>query len=196
MRGANIDRCRYWQASRITKNIVTIEFRASNLCRVSHFIKTEALATFVQNCGLKDARCQYWQVSNLTGVENQKKLLPLLNPPPSLCVEYEIASKLKHLPFVQNYGLTDGRCQIERCQYWQVSKITKNYCHHWIHRPWFVQCTKFHQNWSIYRSSSKTMAWKMTDANIVRCQESQKTIVINEFSTFKLYTMQNFVEEG
>ena len=37
------------------------------------------------------------------------------------------------------------------------------------------------------------MAWKMTRANIDRCQESQKTIVIDEFSTFKLFTMQNFV---
>ena len=36
----------------------------------------------------------------------------------------------------------------------------------------------------------------MPGANIYRCQESQKTIVINEFSTFKLFTMQNFVENG
>ena len=36
----------------------------------------------------------------------------------------------------------------------------------------------------------------MTIANIGRYQESQKTIVINEFSTFKLFTMQNFVENG
>ena len=36
----------------------------------------------------------------------------------------------------------------------------------------------------------------MTGANIDRCQESQKIIVINEFSTFKLLTMQNFVENG
>ena len=54
----------------------------------------------------------------------------------------------------------------------------------------------FHQNWSIRRSSYKTMAWKMTGANIGRCQESQKTIVINEFSTFKLFSMQSFVENG
>ena len=33
------------------------------------------------------------------------------------------------------------------------------------------------------------LAWKMTVANIGRCQESQKTIVINEFSTFKLFTI-------
>ena len=36
----------------------------------------------------------------------------------------------------------------------------------------------------------------MTDANIDRCQESQKIIVIIEFSTFKLFTMQNFVENS
>ena len=56
----------------------------------------------------------------MTGVENHKKLLSLLNPPSSLCVAYKISSKLKHLPlFVQNfqnYGLTD-----DRCLHWQVS---------------------------------------------------------------------------
>ena len=65
---------------------------------------------------------------NLTGIENHKKLLSLLNSPPSLCVEYKISSKLKHLPFFvqnfQNYGLTE-----DRCIYWHVSILTdfKNY---------------------------------------------------------------------
>ena len=36
----------------------------------------------------------------------------------------------------------------------------------------------------------------MISANIGRCQESQKTIVVNEFNTFKLVTMQIFVENG
>ena len=36
----------------------------------------------------------------------------------------------------------------------------------------------------------------MTGANTERCQESQKIIVINEFSTFKLFNMQNFMENG
>ena len=36
----------------------------------------------------------------------------------------------------------------------------------------------------------------MTAANIGSCHESQKTIVVNEFSTFKLFTMQNFEENG
>ena len=40
------------------------------------------------------------------------------------------------------------------------------------------------------------MAWKMAGANIGRCHESQKTILINEFSTLKLFIMQNFVENG
>ena len=139
--GPKTDKCQHWQVSKITKNFVTIEFRAFDLCRVSNFIKTEALATSVQNYGLKDDRCQYWQVSNLTDVKNHKTLLPLLNSPTSICAEYEISSKLKHLPFfVQNCSLTD-----DRCQYWQPSEITKTYCHHWIHRPRFVQSTKFHQ---------------------------------------------------
>ena len=33
----------------------------------------------------------------------------------------------------------------------------------------------------------------MEGANLGRCQESQKTIVISEFSTFKLFTMLNFM---
>ena len=136
MTGSNIDRCQYWQASRITKSFLTIEFRAFDLCRLQISSKLKLLQpllktivtiefTTLRNYGLKDDRCQYWQVSNLTGVENHKKLLSLLNSPPSLCVEYEISSKLKHLPFfVQNYGLKD-----DRCQHWQVSRITENYCH-------------------------------------------------------------------
>ena len=148
------------------------------LCKVQNFIKTEALAILAQNychhwihhpCnyGLKEDRYSYWQVSNLTGIENHKKLLSLLNSPPSLWVEYEISSEFKHLLF---YGLTD-----DRCQNWQSSKITKNYCHHWIHHPRFVQSTKFHQNWNICCSSSKTVAEKMTGVNIDKRQESQKS---------------------
>ena len=115
-----------------------------------------------------------WQVSNLTGIRNHKKLLPLLNSPPSICVEYEISSKLKHLPFsVQNYD----RCQNwqvsiltgiknyknlvsplsvqstkfglkdDRCQHWQVSRITENYCHQWIQYLQIVHYAKFRGKW-------------------------------------------------
>ena len=62
--------------------------RAFDLCRVSNFIssfmkllqlllKTIVTIEFITlpNYGLKDDRCQYWQVSNLTGVENQKKAI-------------------------------------------------------------------------------------------------------------------------
>ena len=83
------------------------------------------LSFFVQICGLKHGRCQYWQRSKLTSIKNHKKLLPPLNSPASICVEYEISSKLKHLPFfVQKYGLKE-----DSCQHWQVSKVTsvKNY---------------------------------------------------------------------
>ena len=62
MTGANIDSCEIWQASKITKTIVTIEFTTLDLCRVRNFIKIEAFVIFVQNYGLKDDRCQHWYV--------------------------------------------------------------------------------------------------------------------------------------
>ena len=144
MAGANIDRCQIWQASRITKKLLSLLNSPPSLCaeyKVSS--KLEHLLFFVQNYGLTDDRCQQLQVSILTAVKNYKKILSLLNSPPSLCAENEV-----------------------------------------------------YQNWSICRSSSKTMAWKMTAANIGSCHESQKTIAVNEFSTFKLFTMQNFEENG
>ena len=79
MTGAYIDRCQYWQASRIPKIFVTIKFRAFDLYRVSNFIKTEALATLAQNY------CHYWihhppyllpkrwQVPTLTGVNIDRR---------------------------------------------------------------------------------------------------------------------------
>ena len=201
------DRCQYWQASRITKKFVTIDFRAFDLCRVSNFIKTDLLQLLLKtivsseftnlgNYGLKDDRCQYWQVSNLTGIENHKKLLSLLNSPPSLCVECKILSKLEHLPFfVQNYGLTD-----DRCIYWQISIFTgikknkKNYCHHWIDRPRFVQSMKFHQNWSICYSSSKTMAWKMAGVKNHKKLLSSMNSAPSACSLWKIsWKMVNFI---
>ena len=82
-------------------------------------------------------------MSNLKGVENHKKLLSPLNSPPSICAEYKISSKLKHLPFfIQNYGLKD-----DRCQHWQVSRITENYCHQWIQHLQIVHYAKFRGKW-------------------------------------------------
>ena len=131
MTGVKFDRCGESQ-----KTIVTIEFTALTLCWVRNFIKIEAFA--VLRPKLWPDR---WQVPTLTGVINYKKLLPPMNSPPSICEEYKISSKLKHLLFfVQNYGLKDD------------------------------------------------------SANIGRYQESQKTIAMNEFSTFKLFSMQSFVE--
>ena len=127
---------------------------------------------------------------NLTGIEKHKKLLSLLNSPSSLCVEYEISSKLIHLPFfvpktwsnrwqvptltgvknyknyfhhwlhlicaeykiskklkhlllfIKNYGLKD-----DTCQHWQVSRITKNYCHQLIQHLQIVHYVKFRGKW-------------------------------------------------
>ena len=83
---------------------------------------------------------------------------------------------------------------IDRCQIWQAWRIAKNYCHYWIHRSHFVLSTKFHQNWSICRSSSKTMAWQMTGANIDRCYKLQKTIATNELTALDLWRVQNFIK--
>ena len=83
--------------------------------------KLEHLPVWVKNCGLKVNRYQYWQLSILTGVKNHKKLLLILNSPPSVCAKYKISSKLKDLSFlVQNSGLKD-----DRYQYRQVPKLQK-----------------------------------------------------------------------
>ena len=69
--------------------------------------------------------------------------MSLLNSPPSICVEYEISSKSKHLSFfIQNNGLKD-----DRCQHWQVSRITDNYCHQWIQHFQIVHYAKFRGKW-------------------------------------------------
>ena len=80
----------------------------------------------------------FWRASKI-----RKKILSLLISPLSICAEYEISSKLKHLLFfVQNRGLKDGRCQ-----HWQVSRITKNFCHQWIQDLQIVHYAKFHGKW-------------------------------------------------
>ena len=136
-----------------------------------------------------------WQVPVLTGVkfdrrgESQKTIVTIEFTALTLCW-------VRNFIRIEAFAVLRPKLWPDR---WQVPTltgviITKNYCHQWTHRPRFVKSTKFHQNWSICCSSSKTMAWKMTGANIGRYQESQKTIVINEFSTFKLFSMQSFVE--
>ena len=144
MAGANIDRCQIWQASRITKKLLSLLNSPPSLCaeyKVSS--KLEHLLFFVQNYGLTDDRCQQLQVSILTAVKNYKKILSLLNSPPSLCAENEVLSKLKHLPFfVQNYGLKD-----DSCQHWQLSWIIENYCSQWIQHLQIVHYAKFRRKW-------------------------------------------------
>ena len=118
---------------------------SSKLRRMQLLLKTIVTIEFtnLNNYGLEDHRCQYWEVSNFRGVENHEKLLSLLNSPPSHCVEFEISSKLKHLLFfVQNYGLKDNRYQ-----YWQVSRITENYCHQWIKYLQIVHYAKIFGKW-------------------------------------------------
>ena len=82
-------------------------------------------------------------IKDLTGIKNYKKLMSPLNSPLSICSEYVNSSKLKYLPFfVQNYGLKD-----DRCQHWQVSRITENYCHQWIQHLQIVHYAKFRGKW-------------------------------------------------
>ena len=138
---ANIDRCQIWQASRITKTIVTIESTILTLCSVQNFIKIEAFA--ITRPKLSKLWPNRWQVSILIGVKNFKKLLSPLNLLPWICAEYQISSNLKHLPLVvQNYGLKD-----DRCWHWQVSSITENYCHEWIQHLTIVHYAKFRGKW-------------------------------------------------
>ena len=67
MAGANIDRDQNWQASRITKNIVTVEFTSLYLCRVRNFIKIEAFAVLRPK-----VRPKRGQLPTLTGVKCDK----------------------------------------------------------------------------------------------------------------------------
>ena len=96
-----------------------------NLCKIQNFIQIGRFAIFGPKLWKKGSQVpivkfvKFWpQVSNLTGVENHKKLLLLLNSPPSTCV-----SKLIHLLFLiqnfHNHGLTD-----DRCLHWQISIFT------------------------------------------------------------------------
>ena len=143
------DKCQYWQVPNLTgfenhRKLLSLLNSPPWIC-VEYEIssKLKHLPFFVQNYGLKDDRCQYWQVSKLTGVKNYKNLLSPLNSPSSICAEYKISSKLKHYPFfVQIYGLKD-----DRCQHWQVSRITEDYCHQWIQHLQIVHYVKFRDRW-------------------------------------------------
>ena len=139
MTGVKFDR--RWESQ---KTIVTIEFTAFTLCRVRDFIKIKAFVILRPELWRdRYDRCQQWQVSILTSIKNYKKLLSRLNSPSSICAEYEISSKLKHLPFfVQNDGLKD-----DRYKPWQVSRITENYCDQWIQHLQIVYYAKFRGKW-------------------------------------------------
>ena len=142
--GVKFDRSRESQ-----KTIDTIEFTTLNLCGVRNFVKIEVFAVLHPKLwpnrwqvptltGVTTDGCQYWQASKIT-----KKLLSPLNSLPSIHAEYEISSKLKHLPFFfQNYVLKD-----DRCQHWQVSRIIENYCHQWIQHLQIVDYAKFRGKW-------------------------------------------------
>ena len=103
MTGANIHRLQKSQniLSQLNSgSSICVEFQISSKLKLLQLLLKTIITiefTILNNYGLKDDRCQYWKVPNLTSEENHKKQLSLLNSPPSLCVEYEM--KLKHLPF-------------------------------------------------------------------------------------------------
>ena len=211
------NRYQYWQLSILTgvkkhkKNIFTIEFTTHGLRKVQNLIKIERFAVFGPKLWPKR-----WQVPISTGVnidrrqESQKVLSPL-NSRFSICVEFQISSKLKLLQLllktivsiefttICNYGLRDDRCQCCQVSKNEGVENHKTYCRDWIYYPHFVLSMKFHQNSSICCFSSKTMAYQMTGANIDRCQylqasKIQKTIATIEFTALDLCRVRDSIK--
>ena len=85
---------------------------------------------------------------------------------------------------------------IDMCQYWQTSKITKKLLSPLSSPPSI--CAKNEISSKLMHLPLFVQSYDIKDdsANIGKCQESQTTIFIGEFSTFTLFAMQNFVENG
>ena len=83
--------------------------------------------------------------------------------------------------------MTDAN--INRCQYWQALKITKNYCHYWIHRPWFVQSTKlkhlpfFVQNYGLKHDRCKH--WQVSRITENYCHQWIQHLQIVHYAKFR-----------
>ena len=103
---------------KLQKSFITIEFSAFDLCRVSNFIKTEALVTFAQNYGLKDDRYQYWQKTIVTIEFTTLDLCRVRN-----FIKIEVFAVLRPKLWLKSWQV---------CQHWQVPRITENSCHQWI----------------------------------------------------------------
>ena len=93
MTGANINKCQYWQASKITQNychywIHRLQFVHST--KISS--KIEAFAVLCPKLWP-----ERWQVPTLTGVKNHRKLLPSMNSAPSNCSLCKISWKMVSL---------------------------------------------------------------------------------------------------
>ena len=118
-----------------------------------------------------------------------------MNSPPSFCVKYEISSKLEHLPFlVKKCGLKGNRYQ-----YWQASRITKNYCQHWIHQPRFVQNFIKIGRFAIFGPKLWPKRWQVplsTGVNNDRRHKLIRTVVTIEFTAFDLCRVRNIKIEA
>ena len=161
--GLKDNKYQYWQLSVLAsiknrkENIATIEFTTLGLCKVQNLIKIGRFAIF---------RPKLWQIRSLVPIstdlnidrhQESQKNWSLLISGLSICVEFQISSKLKILQLLlkiivtieftnlRNYGLKDDSANIDKCQIWQ--------------------------------------GW-----------ESQKTIVTIEFTTLILCRVQNFIK--
>ena len=148
MTGANIDRLQESQ-----KKIVIIKFRAFYFCRVSNFIKTEALATLAQNYCYQwihhrpQLLPKRWQVPVLTGAkfvrrgESQKIIVTIKFTTLTLCgvrnfIKIEAFAvlhpklwpdrwQLPTLTGVTNYKKTIPTSELTALDLWRVQNFIK-----------------------------------------------------------------------
>ena len=133
-----------------------------------------------------------WQVPILTGVNFEKR-----RESQKAIVTIEFTTLILYI--VLNFIKIEAFAVLcpkpwptdDRCQHWQASIVTIEVTALDLCRLRnFIKIEAF----AVLRP--KPWPKKMIGANIDRYQESQKTIVFNEFSNFKLFTLQNFVENG
>ena len=129
---------RRWESQ---KTIVTIEFTTLMLCWVQNFIKIEAFA--VLHPKLPKLWPNRWQVHTLTDVKNYKKTI--------VTIEFAALDLCRVRNFFKINAFATLRPKLWpqrwQCEHWQVSRITKNYCHWWIQHLQIVHYAKCRGKW-------------------------------------------------
>ena len=200
--GLKTDRYQYWLATKITKIFVTTIFRVFDLCRVSNFIKTEALATFAQNYGLKDDRCQYWQLPYWTGVKNRKKTIATIEfITLNFCkvrnvIKIEAFAVLVPKLWPKNWQVpTLTGINIDMRQKLQNDFVTIEFRASDLYRVSnFIKTealATFVQNYGL--KDARCQYWQVSN-KFDQGQESQITIVTIEFTTLYLCRVRNFIK--